>query len=286
MFARMTAIAAALVIMLVNALPAMAQEGVAAPWQLNLQQPATPVLEMLTSFHNLLLVIIFAISIFVLVLLVYTVWRFRAAANPNPSRSTHNTILEIVWTAVPVLILVVIAIPSFKALYFMDRVDEADMTLKAIGRQWYWSYEYPDYENFTFDAYMLQDEAERSEVAAQLGMDELPPRLLGTDNAVVVPAGATVRLLVTSSDVLHSWAMPSFGIKTDAVPGRLNETWFRVDEPGIYYGQCSELCGTFHGFMPIMVRVVPQEEFDTWVAQAQSEFAKVDGADDLRLAAN
>lgn len=250
-----------------SALPAL---GMAAPWQLNLQSAGSPVQEEVISFHTLLLWIITAISVFVLALLLYVSWRFRASANPNPSRSTHNTLLEVVWTGVPVLILVIIAVPSFRLLYFQDGFKNADMTIKAIGKQWYWTYEYPDHGNFTFDAYMLSREE-----AAEVGK----PGLLATDYEVVVPTETNVRVLITGADVLHSWAMPSLGVKMDAVPGRLNESWFRIEQPGMYYGQCSELCGVNHGFMPIAIRAVPQADFDAWVQEAQAEFAMVDTPD-------
>ena len=237
-------------------------------WQMGMQDAASPIKAQMIAFHDLLLVIITAVCLVVLALLLYVSYRFRASANPMPSRTSHNTVLEVVWTAVPVLILVIIAVPSFKLLYFEDTTPEADLTIKAIGRQWYWSYEYPDHGNFTFDAFMLS----RDEAAAAG-----KPALLATDEEVVVPAGATVRVLITASDVLHSWAMPSFGIKRDAVPGRLNETWFRADEPGVYYGQCSELCGVGHGFMPIAVRVVPPDEFASWVQRAQAKYAPTAG---------
>ncbi len=233
------------------------------PWQLGLQTAATPMKAQVDSLHNLLLVIIIAVCVVVLALLAYVCVRYRASLNPEPSRTTHNTLLEVIWTGVPVLILVVIAFPSFKLIYFEDTIPEADLTIKAIGRQWYWSYQYPDHGGFTFDSYMLT----REDAEAQ-GL----PALLATDADVVVPAGAVVRVQITASDVLHSWAMPAFGVKRDAVPGRLNETWFQVDEPGMYYGQCSELCGVGHGFMPISVRVVPPAEFDAWVTEAQARY--------------
>lgn len=241
--------------------------GTPEPWQLGMQDAASPIKAAVTDLHDLLLVIIIGVCVVVLALLLYVVWRFRAGAHPTPSRTTHNTVLEIVWTAVPVLILIIIAFPSFKLIYYEDQTPEADVTIKAIGRQWYWSYAYPDHGNFSFDAFMLS--REEAEEAGE-------PALLATSEDVVVPAGATVRILITASDVLHSWAVPSFGVKRDAIPGRLNETWFRVDEPGMYYGQCSELCGVGHGFMPIAVRVLPQEEFDAWVEQAQARY----GTDD------
>jgi cytochrome c oxidase subunit II len=230
--------------------------GIAEPWQLNFQESASPVKEQVDNFHNLLLVIITAITLFVLGLLVFVIIRFNEKANPEPSKTSHNTVIEVIWTAVPVMILIVIAVPSFSLLYYMDRTPEADMTIKATGYQWYWTYQYPDHGGIEMTSIMLQD-------------DELQgnqPRLLATDNDLVVPVGANVRLLVTAADVLHAWAMPALGVKKDAVPGRLNETWFRVDKPGMYYGQCSEICGEGHGFMPISLRAVSQEEFDAWTA--------------------
>jgi len=239
------------------------------PWELGFQPAATPVMQRLESLHDLLLWIITLISIFVLCLLVYVCWRFRASSNQTPSRRTHNTLLEIAWTAVPVLILVVIAVPSFKLLYYMDRVTDPEMTIKAIGHQWYWSYEYPDDGDFTFDAYVVSDE----------DLQEGQLRLLTTDNAVVLPVGTDIRVLITATDVIHSWAVPAFGVKTDAVPGRINETWIRIEEPGMYYGQCSELCGDYHGFMPIMVRAVSKDEFKAWTQQAKEEFARAGTVD-------
>lgn len=236
----------------------------ASDWQLGMVDARSPVMEELSGLHDLLLWIITVISLFVAALLVYVCVAFRASKSPTPSRRTHNTVLEIAWTAIPVLILVVIAIPSFKLLYFMDRAENPEVTVKAIGRQWYWSYEYPDYGNFTFDAYMIPD----------ADLEEGQPRLLATDNHVVVPAATDVRLLTTASDVLHSWAMPVAGVKMDAVPGLINETWFRIEEPGIYYGQCSELCGTYHGFMPITLEVLPKDEFEAWAQEAEEQFAK------------
>jgi cytochrome c oxidase subunit II len=246
---------------------AQAQERVAVahPWEVWLLPPASPVAEQLHSFMGLLQWVITAITLFVLVLIAYTCWRFHEGRNPVPSRRSHNTVLEIAWTAVPVLILVIIAIPSFKLLYYVDVVPETQMTLKAIGRQWYWSYEYPDQGNFTFDANMVAD-------------TDLQPgqhRLLETDNHVVLPTGTNIRLQTTASDVGHSWAMQPFGIKLDAWPGHLNQVWFRINEPGFYYGQCSELCGVNHAFMPIKIEAVPPEQFEAWVKEAQQKFARV-----------
>lgn len=243
------------------------------PWQMGQQHPATPIMERLHSFHDLLLWIITAIVIFVFVLLAYACWRFSESRNPVPSRRSHNTMLEIVWTAVPVLILVIIAIPSFKLLYYMDVQPETELTIKATGHQWYWNYTYPDNGNFTFDAYMIGD----------ADLQDGQVRLLETDNRLVVPVGTNVRIQTTAADVLHSWAVPQFGVKVDAVPGRLNQLWINVQEPGVYYGQCSELCGVNHGFMPITVQAMARPDFDAWVAEAQTKFARV-GEDDVRVA--
>ncbi len=243
---------------------ALAAAGAAKPWQTEFQTPATPVMENITNFNDMVFIIIVAIFFFVVALLLYTLWRFNAKRNPQPSKTTHNTLLEVVWTAVPIMILVVIAIPSFKLLYYMDRVEEADLTIKAIGNQWYWSYEYPDNGDFTFDALMVPDD--------EITGDQL--RLLSTDNAIVLPVNTTIRLQTTATDVIHSWAVPAFGVKLDAVPGRLNETWIRIEREGTYYGQCSELCGVNHGFMPIMVKAVSKEAFAAWVEKAKQEFAR------------
>ena len=221
---------------------------------------------MITNFHDGLLVVITAITIFVLVLLLYASWRFREKRNPTPSTTTHNTLIEILWTVIPIMILIGIAIPSFRLLYFADRTTEVDMTLKIIGNQWYWSYEYPDQGNFTFDANLVQD--------ADLKPGQ--PRLMTTDNPVVLPAGKKIRLLMTSRDVLHSWAISSLGVRLDNVPGRTNEVWVEINEPGTYYGFCSELCGAGHAYMPIMVKAVSPAEFETWVGYAQKTFARVD----------
>lgn len=229
------------------------------PWAIGFQSAATPIMEGLTDMHDLLLVIIFAVGIFVTLLLGFTLWRFHEKRNPKPSKVSHNTFIEIVWTLVPVLILVVIGIPSLKLLFFSDKIENADLTVKAIGRQWYWTYEFPD-QKIEFDSRMIEDKDIKP---GQL-------RLLDVDNPIVVPVGKAVRLLVTSDNVLHSFAVPAFGVKRDAVPGRLNETWFKVNKEGTYYGQCSELCGVKHGFMPIAVKVVSQDEFDAWVKSKQS----------------
>lgn len=233
-------------------------------WQLGFQDAVSPVKEHLANLHQLILYIITAIVIFVSLLLAYVCFRFSAKRNPVPSKTTHNTLLEIVWTTIPVIILIVIAIPTFRTLYYVDKTEEAEMTLKVIGHQWYWEYQYPDQGDITFDSYMLKD-------------DELKPgqpRLLEVDNRVVLPVDTTVKVLITSADVIHDWAMPSMGIKTDAVPGRLNETWLRITKPGVYYGQCSELCGVGHGFMPIAIEAVSKEEFKAWVEKAKKQFSQ------------
>ena len=254
-------LAAAALFWVAGAHVAMAGTGEPSPWQLTLQGAATPVSEAIHGLHNYLLVVITVITLFVLALLIIVMVRFNARSNPVPSKTTHNTLIEVVWTVVPILILVSIAIPSFRLVYFQREIPKADMTIKATGNQWYWSYEYPDQGGVSFDANMLTDKE-----AADKGL----PRLLATDNAIVVPTGKIVRLIVTGADVIHSWTVPSFGSKIDAIPGRLNEDWFKVEADGVYYGQCSELCGKDHAYMPIMVRAVPPAEFDAWVAKAKA----------------
>jgi len=242
---------------------ANAQMGQPAPWQINLQDAATPVMESIHSFNTFLLVIITAIVLFVTVLLAIVMVRFNARTNPVPSKTSHNTLIEVVWTVVPVMILVAIAIPSFRLLHLELNVPQADMTVKVTGHQWYWSYEYPDNGGFGFDSLMLtKDELKPGQ-----------PRLLAVDNEVVVPVNKTVRIQVTSGDVIHSFAMPSFGVKIDALPGRLNESWFKATREGVYYGQCSELCGRDHAFMPIAIRVVSETEFADWLTKAKAQFA-------------
>jgi cytochrome c oxidase subunit 2 len=265
----LTVLAAALV-----AVSAGATAGAPEPWQLGLQPAATPVAEQLHSLHDWLVIIITVITAFVLLLLLYVMVRFNARRNPVPSRTSHNTLVEVLWTVLPIVILVGIAIPSFRLLYFADRTQEAEMTLKIIGHQWYWSYEYPDQGNFTFDALLVPDD--------EIGDGQL--RLLDTDNEVVLPVDTNVRLLMTADDVIHSWAIPAFAVKLDAVPGKTNETWTRVTREGVYYGQCSELCGVGHGYMPIRVRAVSKEAFAAWVAEAQQKFARVDGTPSVAVA--
>lgn len=263
----MTGVAALMATIAMAGSAAAAGLGQPDPWQMGLQQAVTPIMEQIESLHTGLLWLITIISIFVLALLIYVSLRFNAKANPEPSKTTHNTVIEVVWTVVPVLILLAIAIPSFRLLYFQRDIPQADMTIKAIGNQWYWSYEYPDHNDISFDSLMLEGE----DLAERRKIDPGAPRLLAVDNEVVVPAGATVRLIVTASDVIHNFAVPSFGTKMDGIPGRLNETWFKVDREGVYYGQCSELCGIKHAYMPVAVRVVSQAKFDTWVKAAADD---------------
>ncbi len=233
------------------------------PWQLGLQPSATPVHERLTEVHDLLLVIIFAISAFVLGLLFYVMVRFHHTRNPEPSRTSHNPVIEFLWTVIPVLILVVIAIPSFKLMYYMDRVPNADMTIKVTAHQWYWSYEYPDQAGLTFDSNIIPDK-------------DLKPgekRLLEVDNPLVVPVDTNIRVLVTGTDVIHSWFVPSFGVQEYAVIGRLNESWMRVEHEGAYYGECNQICGINHSRMPIKVVAVAKPDFAKWLGEAKKKFA-------------
>jgi len=241
---------------------AMAADG-PQPWQMSYQPAATPVMEWIDEFHNQLLVMCVVIMVFVTALLMYVMVKFNAKANPEPSVRSHNTLLEVLWTAIPIMILVVMSVPSLKLLYFQDRTHNPELTLKVTANQFYWSYAYPDHGDIEFDATMVDEE----------DLKEGQPRLLATDNAVVVPVNTEVRVLVAAADVIHAWAVPAFGVKMDAVPGRLNETWFKATREGTFYGQCSELCGTNHGFMPIEVKVVSKEEFAKWVVFAKKEFA-------------
>ena len=243
---------------------AFAELGQPAPWEWKLQQSGSPVMDQIESFHGWLLVIITVITLFVLGLLITVMVKFNARANPVPSRTTHNTLIEVLWTLVPVLILVSIAIPSFRLLFLQLDIPKSDLTIKATGKQWYWSYAYPDNGKFEFDSLLACDEA-RTKCDA--------PRLLAVDNEVVVPVGKIVRVETIGADVIHSFAVPAFGIKIDAIPGRLNETWFKATKEGRYYGQCSELCGKDHAYMPIVVKVVSDQEFSTWVEAAKKKFA-------------
>jgi cytochrome c oxidase subunit II len=261
---RLTLVAITLVAILVGGEAALAGLGQPSPWQIGLQQSASPVMDNIIWFHDFLLYIITGIAGFVLVLLVVVMVRFNARTNPIPSRTTHNTLIEIAWTLIPIVILMFIAVPSFKLLFLQLNVPPADLTVKATGKQWYWSYSYPDNGQFEFDSLMLK-EGERKEGQ---------PRLLAVDNEMVVPVNKTVRVITTGSDVIHSFAVPSFGIKIDAVPGRINETWFTATREGVYYGQCSELCGKNHAFMPIAVRAVSEQAFSAWVEEAKKKYAR------------
>jgi cytochrome c oxidase subunit 2 len=272
---RLTLIAAALI----GAGPAFAQqEAERRDWQVGLVPAATPVRDRIDSFHNELLIIITLITIFVLALLIYAMARFNARAHPVPSKTTHNTLLEVLWTTIPVLILVSIAVPSFKLLYYEDRTQHADMTLKVTGHQWYWSYEYPDNGDFAFDSNMLPDDK-----AAAAG----EPRLLGVDNAVVIPVGAVVRVLISGTDVIHSWYLPAAAVQEYAVVGHTNESWMQFEREGTFYGQCNQICGVNHPFMPIEVHVVSKEAFEAWSADAKKKFAQNASPDSspLRVAA-
>ena len=233
-------------------------------WQLGFQDPASQGMESIVWFHDyMLLPITTAITVFVLFLILYACVKFRASKNKVASTTSHNTTIEVLWTLIPCLILIVLAVPSFKLLYEQDTIPKAEVTIKAVGYQWYWGYEYPD-ENIIFESYMIKDE----------DLKENQPRLLTVDNEVVVPVNKVVKVMITANDVLHAWALPSFGVKRDAVPGRINETWFKADKVGTYYGQCSELCGIKHAFMPITVRVVSEEDYAEWLTGAKIKFAK------------
>ena len=243
-------------------------------WQLGFQEAASQSMRDIVWFHDYMLMpIIVAISAFVLFLMLYAMVRFRASRNPNPSKRTHNVLVEIIWTLVPCLILIVMAVPSFKVLYSQDAIPKADVTIKAIGYQWYWGYEYPD-ENIIFDSYMIDEK----------DLKENQPRLLAVDNAVYVPVNKVVKVMITANDVLHAWALPSFGVKRDAIPGRINETWFKADRTGTFYGQCSELCGIKHAFMPITVNVVSEEEYNKWLEEAKVKFAKEEINNNIKVA--
>jgi cytochrome c oxidase subunit II len=275
MLKRLTALAVVIFALLADGGAALADLGQPSPWQFGLQQAATPVMDRIIWFHDFLLYIITAIAGFVLVLLIMVVVRFNARANTVPSRTTHNTLIEIAWTIIPIAILMVIAVPSFKLLFLQLNIPAADLTVKATGNQWYWTYSYPDNGSFQFDSLMLKE--------GQRKPDQ--PRLLAVDNEMVVPVNKTVRVITTGSDVIHAFAVPSFGIKIDAVPGRINETWFKATREGMYYGQCSELCGKDHAFMPIAVRVVSEQAFTAWVEDAKKKYARNETAPSTMLAA-
>jgi cytochrome c oxidase subunit II len=263
---RLSATALIFGILLASAGSAFAGLGQPTPWQLGLQEAASPVMEDINSFHNFVLWIITAVTAFVLILLLIIIVRFNARANLTPSRTTHNTLLEVMWTIVPVIILLLIAVPSFRLLFLQLDVPKPDLTVKATGKQWFWSYSYPDNGNFEFNSLMV----------AEKDLKPGQPRLLTVDNELVVPVNKIVHVLVTGADVIHSFAVPSFGIKIDAVPGRLNDTWFKATREGLFHGQCSELCGKNHAFMPISVRVVSESDFNTWVNAAKQKYAGAD----------
>jgi cytochrome c oxidase subunit II len=247
------------------------------PWELGMQPPATPVKDRLSSFHDELLVIITLITVFVLGLLLYVIVRFHHQRHPVPTRTSHNTVIEMLWTVVPVLILVIIAIPSFKLMYYMDRVPDPDMTIKVTGHQWYWSYDYPDQGGLAFDSNLIPE--------ADLKAGQ--KRLLDVDNPLVVPVDTTIRVQVTGTDVIHSWFIPSFGVQEYAIVGRLNESWMRVEHQGVYYGQCNQICGVNHAFMPIKVQAVSKEDFQHWLVDAKKKFARREEGDAaVRVAAS
>jgi cytochrome c oxidase subunit 2 len=270
---RLTALAVFIVTLVAGGTAAWAAQP--KPWQLGLQDAASPVMESISTFHDFLLIVITVVAVFVLLLLLFIMLRFNARANPTPSKTTHNTLLEVAWTVIPVVILVVIAVPSFRLLFLQLDIPKADVTVKATGKQWYWTYNYPDNGKIEFDSLMLQDNERK---AGQ-------PRLLAVDNELVVPVNKVVRVLVTGADVIHSFAVPAFGIKIDAIPGRINETWFKAGREGTYFGQCSELCGKDHAFMPIAVRVVSEQAFTAWVEEAKKKFAHEDKAPHNAVAA-
>ena len=244
------------------------------PWQMDLQPAAGSIAEKATDLHNMLLIIITLISLFVLALLVYTCLRFRESKNPNPSKTTHNTVIEVLWTVIPVVILVVIAVPSFKLLYYMDRTDETDMVVKVTGAQWYWTYEYPK-EELAFDSYMIPEEE----------ITEGQKRLLDVDYPMVVPEGTRIKLLVQANDVMHSFFMPSLAVQIYTIAGRTNEAW--IDIPmgeKTYYGQCNQICGVNHSYMPIVIKAVSAEDYKAWVEEAREEFATVERPQTIQLA--
>ncbi len=258
---------------------AQAQKIVGQPheWQLNFPPPYTPVMERVESLHDLLLVIITVISLFVLALLIYAMWRFHVARNPTPTTVTHNTILEVAWTIIPILILVVVAIPSFRLLYYSDKAIDAALTVKVTGHQWYWAYSYPDQGDFTVESRMLSE-------ADRVKQKPTQPRLLAVDEEMVIPANTVVRVIGTAEGgSMHGWTVPGFGIKKTVIPGRLNEGWISVKEEGLYYGQCSQICGMNHSFMPIAVRVVSKADFDKWVAD-KKKAAGIAGPTDVASA--
>ncbi|HTV34847.1 MAG TPA: cytochrome c oxidase subunit II [Xanthobacteraceae bacterium] len=265
-FSRLTAAALAAGVLLGSVSAALAGLGQPSPWQIGMQGSATPIMDDIVAFHNFLLWVIAIIAGFVLILLLYIIVRFNARANPVPTRTTHNTLLEVAWTILPVVILATIAVPSFRLLFLQLDVPKPDLTVKVTGKQWFWSYAYPDNGNFEFDSLMVADK----------DLKPGQPRLLTVDNEMVVPVNKVVEVLVTGADVIHSFNVPSFGIRIDAIPGRINDTWFKATKEGVFYGECSELCGRNHSYMPIAVHVVSDSEFTAWVSQAKQKFAAND----------
>ncbi len=261
---------------LIISLPIQSVANQPKPWQINFQEPATPVMERLVGLHNGLIIMCFAVSLFVLALLIYVCYRFSEKRNPVPSKTTHNTMIEVVWTVIPILILLSIVIPSWRLIVYMDKTDKAEITLKAIGYQWYWGYEYMDGEGkgINFESYIKTADATDAALKLQPG----EPRNLAVDKEIVLPVNTNVRLLTTAADVIHAWTIPAFGVKIDAVPGRVNESWFNINKEGDYYGQCSELCGSKHAFMPIHVRAVSKEEYSKWVVSRKKELGVKDEA--------
>lgn len=273
MFLRKSGIGvAAAALLALSGLPAFA---VPQPYELGFQPAASPVMEQIEDFHRLLFFIIVAVCLFVLALLLWIMIRYRAGANPVPSKVHHNTLLEVAWTLIPVIILVFIAVPSFRLLYFEANIPKPDVTIKAIGKQWFWTYEYPgSAAGFTFDSLGLSDAD-----AAKAGK----PRLLGVDNPVYVPVNKVIEIDTVGADVIHSWAMPQMGVKMDAIPGRINRTWFKANQTGVYYGQCSELCGARHAYMPIELHVVSDADYAAWLAASKKKFAAIE-SDQTRVA--
>ena len=261
-------------------------------WEVTFQPAATEIMRQISWFERYTLWFIVPITVLVLVLLAWCILRFRASANPTPSRTSHNTLIEVIWTVAPVVVLLFIAVPSFQLLTAQyTPPEEPKLTVKATGNQWNWDYEYQMDEPLSFNSAILAD---KDRAAAGKEDKSVYPRLLAVDNEMVVPVGRVVRVLVTGSDVIHAFAVPAFGIKVDAVPGRINETWFKAEKEGLYYGQCSELCGKDHAFMPIAVRVVSDEQFNTWMAAAKNDLpgankalmAEVDGTKNVAVAGN
>ncbi len=248
----------------------LAEQFRSVPWQMGFQNPRSPSAERIFAFHDLLLGIEVAIVIFVLVIMAYIIIKFNSKANPVPSRTTHNTLLEVIWTVVPILILVVIAVPSLKLLYFTDRTYDPELTIKVTGNQWYWTYTYPDNNDIEFDSIYVPDDE----------LQEGQPRMLTVDNALVLPVDTNIRILLATNDVIHNFGLPALGLKLDTTPGRANETWVSINDEGTYYGMCSELCGVNHGFMPIQIEAVSKEAFNEWLVGAEEEFGSNDSLTD------